>query len=238
MSLYSSVQTDFSWFKAHLLSLVLVAVLIFGAVYGVDSMIARHDAANDSKWSQILKTQTDQNTVVQTQLAADEAQWAAERAQLLAVNSQKAQAIIIRDNAAAVAVQQVPTLSAAQTAQGLATQLGANSGEIVAGTDTITVDLPVAHTLLSDAILLPSVKADNVDLKTQLTNETTIATNAEADTAEQKKLVVGLQDQITITAKANAAQIASIKASARKSKFKYFIAGVVVGFIGKGLIKP
>jgi hypothetical protein len=238
VSFLTSAETDLTWLRGHLLALVVVGALIFGGVYGVESLVARHDATTESKWTTILKNQTDQNTLLQTQITADEARSAAIQTQLLAMNAQLSAARNTRDTQTAVAVKQVPTLSAEQTAQSLTQQTGANVGEITASSDTVILDLPIAHVLLSDALLVPTVQADNKDLATELANETTIANNAVADVAAQKKLVLGLEDQITTTAKVSAAEIKTLKAQARRSKLRWFLSGVIVGFIGRTLTHP
>lgn len=76
-----------------------------------------------------------------------------------------------------------------------------------------------------------TAKADLADTKTQLASTESLLTSATALVGVKTEEVTGLQTELTTQAAASKAEIASVKAAGRKSKFGWFRAGVVVGFV-------
>src|SRR5208283_4000756 len=83
----TTTGADLSWFKHHLILLTVVAVLIFGGVYGVLTIIDRHDAQRAAESVAAAAAADKQNAVVQ---AATQQQIA-----LLAAQNQQLQAAIV-----------------------------------------------------------------------------------------------------------------------------------------------
>lgn len=219
--------------KSHLVAIVLVFALVFGAVWGVDSLIARHDGATSARYETLLANQTAQTVALQKQLTTDEAQWSVIQAQLLAANAQLVKSIQQRD----VATKQQQTIDASLDAitgaQRLASQTRANPGEVTVGAgDSVTLDLSILRTVVSSLDLLPTVQADLTDTRTQLANETTIANNAISDVAAEKAVVASQATQLVDQTNACVAQIKTLKAHQRKNLIKAFFAGIVTGLIG------
>lgn len=228
----SAIYNDLKWLWTHLLLLALVAGLILGGVYEVESIIAKHDAANNSKWQSILNTQTAQTQAIQDQLSTDEKNWQQVQADLLAQNTSLAKTITQRDTQTAQQVQNDKNLTSQEAAERLATQTSAQADEVVAQGNNLVVDLPTSTRIIGDLDLLGSVQADLADTKTQLANETTVANNAQANVVEQSKVVATQQVELADATKACDARVAEANAKGRKAGIKGFIIGVATVLIG------
>lgn len=222
--------------KAHhvLISAVLAIVLLGSAVYGIDSIIERHDARNDAKWQALLTQSEARTTLIQTKLTQDETQWVQQNAQSAALIASLASTISKRDSQLKVVQTANASLSAQDAALKLATQTGASVSDVTAVGDNVTLSLPVTRKVVNALDELPIVKADLIDTTTQLDEAQSINTRLSANVGEQKQLVTALQDQLVTADKACKADIALVNAKARKSKLKWFGAGLIVGFIGRG----
>lgn len=229
----STLPGDLKWLASHITLLLVVALLIAGGVYGVESLLSRRAAENDAKWEVILKQQTAQTQTIQQQLTADEANWARIQSQLLAQNAKLASEITTRDQQTQQQVKQDATLNAQQAAVRLATQTSANQGEITVDGNSLVLDLPVTTRIVSDLDILASTQADLEDTKQQLVNETQVAMTAQNDVAEQKTLVVAQQKQLADAQQACKAQVAALNAKHRKSLLKTIVISLGIG-IGIG----
>lgn len=226
---------DWSWITHHLILLAVSAVMAVGAVYLVESLIAKHDVANASATAQILATQVAQTKAMQAQWEVDQAQWAQTEKALLSQNSQLAKTIET-DHAQVVKQRTIDaTLTAQEAATRLAQQTAAKPGEVVAQGDAVLLDLPITRSVVSNLDLLAGTQSELINTQTQLSNETTVANNATENVAEQTKIITSLKAQNVDEINSCKAQIAVVKAKDRKSKIKWFFSGVVVGFIGKRL---
>ena len=228
-----SVATIEASIKSHLLTFAILGVLIVGGIYGVEALIAKHDAANASKYEAILAAQVAQTTVLQQQLKTDEANWQLVMAQLLAQNAQLSQTIAQRNVQNVQKQKEDASLTAQAAAQKLAQQTNAGPKDVVAGpNDDITITLPIARSIVGSLDLLPILQANLLDTQRQLSNETELFNNSQANVAEQAKLIESQKVQMVDQAKAYTAEITLVKAQARKSKLKWFGIGVIVGMIG------
>lgn len=232
----SFLQADLKWLRAHVVLVLLTALLITGAVYGVDSLIERHDAANSQKWEQVLAAQEKQTqsltTLFQEQIKAD---YAANQ-ELVTSNAKLEQAISERDVALQRQKQQDATLDAQGAASRIVQQTKAQPSDAQAAGDTVVMSLPLSRTIASDLDELQSAIDDAADTKKQLANETQLAANAQSDFTTAQKLIASKDADIADAAKSCDARVAFVKAKARKSFLKGLYTGVVIGFIGKRLI--
>ena len=227
-----SIESDLGWFKTHIVLLAVIVILTFGGIYGVETIIEKHDADNNSKWQAINQQQVAQVQSLSDKLASEEKDRIEENTRQTAILAQLATTIAQRDKDTAAAVQKDTTLSASEAAQKIAQQTNAQAGEVTAQGDIIQLDLPVARTIASIADQLPAVKADLADTQKQLTAETAIATNLQTDTVQQQQLIDAMKLQAIDADKACKTQVADIKAKARKSKLKWFLGGFILGLVG------
>lgn len=223
----STLAKDWTWFTSHLTAIVIVIGLIVASVYFVESLEAKHDAKEAAIYTSLSAAQTAQNQALETQLKTDESNWTVIQSQLLAQNSQLAQAVAQKNQQLSVQVKTDATLDAQSAATKLEQQTGASSGEVVAQNNNVVLDLPVTRRVVSDLDTLPVVQSNLASTQTQLTNETTVANNNAQDAADQKKVVAGLQTQITDDSKACDAKVAAANAKVKKAGIKGFFEGAI-----------
>lgn len=221
----SGLAADWKWLTQHLILLVIVAGLVIGSVYGVESIISSHDAARAAQDSAILAQQTATTKALQQQLQSDEAQWSQVQLQLVAQNTALAKEIDSRNQQIAQLVKTDATLSAEEAASKISTDLQAEPGEVTASGNNVSLDLPSARRVTSSLDELPVVQANLSDTQKQLTNETAVATNAQADAAQEKGVIASQTIQLADSTKACNEQISTLKAQNRKSKIKSFLLG-------------
>jgi hypothetical protein len=224
----SGLSKDVQWIITHFVSLILIAALALAGIYGVESLVAKHDEATNNKWQQVLTQVSQDNSNLRQQLTQDEATWAQQNTQAQQTITQLAQSVSARNTQSAQQQKVDVSLDAQQAAARLAAQTSAASGEVTVNNQNndVDIDLPIARRVVANLDLLPVVQANLADTQKQLTNETTIAQNNAADADKQKQLVTGLTTQLTDAKQACDTQIKAIKAEARKGKIKAFFGGV------------
>lgn len=235
-SITTKISADLAWARHHLFLLAVVLVLAFAGIYGVESLISSRAAQNDAKWQGILAAQTAQTQMISNQLNQDEKNWQAQNAQQQQIIGQLAQTIAKRNEAAANQQKTDASLSAVEAAQRLSQQTHAKPGEVTAQGDTVIATLPVARTVVGAFDLLDTVQANLTDTQKQLSSESVINTNLQANVAAQKNLVSALRTENTDQQKACVAQVSAVKAQARKSKLKWFGIGYIAGFVSARLL--
>jgi hypothetical protein len=197
----ASLSDDLSWLKTHLILLAVVAVLTFSGIYGVESLIAKHDA----KTASIYQTQNEQ---FQKQVVVE-----------IAALQQQNQALLQQVATRQQVEVKIPTNSGSLTAPQAADTISKYTlnHPVVPTATGVTVDLATAQAIASDLQMLPLVRQDKADLQVAFTNEVKIYND---EVAAHKK-----------DNDANAEQIKSLKADARKGKLKWFGIGYVAGFV-------
>ena len=227
----SMLFTGWTWLAHHVVLFILAVIICVGAVYETDSIISKRDDANSTKWNSILQTQTEQTAALQKEIAANEKESAARDAQYQKTISDLAKTIGQRNVQNEKQQKVDATLGVAQAAERLASQTQAKPGEIVATDSGISLDLPIARSIVSSLDFLPVAESNLKDTQQQLAAQQGITTDAVADDQKQKQLVANLQTQVLDGDKACLAQVTALKAKNRKSKIKVFFVGYIAGFI-------
>jgi hypothetical protein len=230
------IITDLNYLKHHIILLIIVIILVIGSVYGIESIIAKHDAANSAKADAVLQQQTAQTNLLAQKLQQDELATAQQNAQLMAMNAQLSSYITQRDKAVAVVIQKDTTLSAVEAAQKIAMQTNAKPGEVIAQGDNVQMDLSVSRTVVANQDQLPVVQADLADTQKQLTSETTLYNGSQGSLYDTHQLIDAMKIQATDADNKCKADIKTAKAVARKSKLKWFSVGYVLGLVSAHFI--
>lgn len=222
-------QTISTYIKTHerLLLALIGSVALWLAIGRVDTLIANHDSANLKQAQVVASQQAEKNQTLAVQAATQAAEYKALAAKVDAEN-----AALVQTNAA---------LSAALVKQ-QKTDATLLPSDLVARLNTL---VPQANaTVTPTGVALPEAGAVTVVqqleqvpvLTKQLSDETDIASNtavllaaANENRATLTDEVSGLKLQVADDTKVYTAQIASVKAEARKSKRRWFIAGFVAG---------
>jgi hypothetical protein len=236
-TIVATIQKDWSWLISHLILLAVVGLLVTGAVYGTESLIAKHDAARSTQFAQILATQAAETKTLQQQFAADELASAVRDAQYQQTIAQLSKSIQVRDANAQKQQQTDATLDAVSAASRLATQTGAKPGEVTVAEDNVILDLPITRNIVASLDSLATIEADLQDTKNELTAQTGLTADANTKLADADKVIASQTTQLADSTKACQAQISAVKAEARKSKFHWFIGGYIAGFVSAKILK-
>jgi len=216
-----------SFVKAHerLLIVVLGAVLLWGCVGKVESIIAAHDQKTLTQAELVLQAQIDKNAAL-IQQAQQQAQQYAQLAQQ--VQQQNTQ--LEQTNAALIA-----QLRAQQKTDSTLTdpELIARWKQLVPQVDAVVANNQIqvtdagAHATVSQLEEVPALQSELTNEQTRTQNEEKLVAQCNAQVATLGQEVTGLNAQIVDQKKKSSAQVAVVKAEARKSKLKWFVGGVL-----------
>jgi len=208
----------------HIVLYVLLAGASLGAVYLVESKLSSIAEAKAAAAEQALAVEKDHSAQLAAAFAATEAQRQKDNAAFVASITQiqaqaKTQVVIDR------------TLPVKDTGHRIEDLTGFKQGSVTfSPSDDLIVPLPLGREIVArldqgaaDAATV--VKQDGV-----IKNLTATVNDENAIIVEDKKVLAA-------TVEADAKVLSAEKAKARKSKLKWFGAGVVVGFLGRGFSK-
>ena len=228
-----AVQSGWAWLKAHerlaMLALVL-AVGSFGMSKYFDVSAARADAKYVAAQQQVTDAKAN-SAALALATAQMQGQYTALVQTLSIQNAQLAASIATRQTAQ-VAQQ---TVDAHLPVTELVTRLQTLGNAPVGSVSVVGGGIDL--TLLGAVSVTQTLEQVPV-LVQNLAEETKIAGNYQTEvaksdslTADLKSQVTGLDTQLTDQTKACTAQVAAVKADARKSKVKWFKIGFVTGFL-------
>jgi hypothetical protein len=223
------LQTISTYFKTHerLLLALIGGVALWFAIGRVDTLIANHDNANLKQAQVVASQQAEKNQALAAQATEQAVQYQALAAKVDAEN-----AALVQANA---------TLSAALVKQQKTdatlppTELVARLNTLVPQADaTVTptgVALPEAGAIATVQQLeqVPVLNSELSNTKEQLENVDSLLKASTGQVATLTDEVSGLKLEAVDSAKVCTAQIATVKAEARRSKRRWFVAGFVAG---------
>ena len=216
-------------FKTHeklILALVAAGVLWF-AIGKVDTLIQHHDDANLKQAQVIAAQEASKNAAIAAQVASDKAAFDALQTKLQAEDAALVQANV----ALATALTKQQKTDATLPPTDLVARWNALVPQAAASVTPNGVTLPNtgAVATVQQLEIIPVQQEE-------ITNEQTLVANGNALAVAQTKQVTDLTDQVAglklqsvDDAKVCQAQIAVVKADARRSKRRWFIAGFVAG---------
>lgn len=214
--------------KHHVVLYIAAIVLALGLTYAIESRIA---SRAEQKYED-LKTLADQkdssNAQFQKQITDQMAQLALQNTQLQAANQQ--QYVLVSSLLSQLKANKTKDATLAPNDLASRIQTLAPGGSVTVVGSAYQLDqveaVSVAQALEEPAILNQELAAD----QTVIANDTAIIAN-DAKVLDSEKQS-HKSDVTAIQAKLDAAnqEITTVKDQARKSKFKWFIAGVVTGF--------
>jgi hypothetical protein len=215
--------------KAHeklILALISAGVLFF-TIGKIDGIIAKHDAANLKQTQVVAAAQEDKNAAIAAQVASDKATFDALQAKLQAND-----AALIQANAAlSTALTKQQKVDATLPPTDLAAHWNAlvpNAGVSVSN-GLVVVPMTGAVATVQQLEIIPAQQAEITNDQTLITNGNALAVAQTKQVNDLTAQVTGLKLQSVDDAKVCQAQIAVIKADARKSKRRWFAAGFVAG---------
>lgn len=225
----STITKDLTYLKTHMLLLIVVVVLAGGLVYGVESLISKHDVQQEARDQQLLTVLTSQTTDLKNRMVVDEQAATARDLQYAAIIANLSGTIAKQSNQLKQQIQQNATLTAAETARAIADKLKAQPGEVTAQGDNVAMDLPISRQVNSSLDTLATTTLQLSEVQKQLQAQTGLTTDAVLELENAKKVITAQDTQAVTAAKVCMDEISVIKAQARKSKFRWFIGGFVAG---------
>jgi len=226
-----TLSHDLAWLRHHLILLALVIILVFGSVYGIESVIAKHDHENALEKQAIAQTLAQQNQQFQAQTQTQINTLVQQNTALQQQVGALATAITTRDSQLRTQQAQVPQLTPDQLSVEWQKDIK-NAGNVKPSPGGYLVDQQAAVASVQAIEAVPVLQQDISDfqkqfekLNVQLVNETAIyedekKAHASDNTANQAKI------------DAQVAKIKDITAQCRKSKLKWFFAGFFIGWAG------
>jgi hypothetical protein len=214
-----------------LLAVILAAALIWGVVGKVQDAIAAHDKAAYAAAASVTAAQAEKNAALATASAA-----LAQQAQAQATATAAANKQLEASNAAlitALANQRAidAKLSPPELAARIETLAALPPNSVVPATAGYTVTAPAAVSIAQSLETVSTQAGEIVNLKSEAANDRKQIAAQDALVLGLNQQIAGLGLQIGDQTKECKAQVATVKAEARKSKMRWFKAGVVVGFV-------
>jgi hypothetical protein len=209
------------WLTAHhlVLYLLLIAGGLFG-VYAIESKWAAIETARADAAQQALAVEKDHSAQLQKAFADAQAQRDKENAQFLQTISQlqsNAKVQIIHDKA----------LPAPELGHRIETITGFKQGTITLdSSEDLVLPLPLGQQIVS---LLDQGQAD----AQTVVQQAGVIANQTKTISEQATIITTDKQVLTAQIDTDTKVLNAEKAKSRKSKLKWFGAGVVVGFIGR-----
>lgn len=224
-----TIESDLTWLKAHLVLLALVVILVFGSVYGIESLIARHDTERESKDQANLSAIQANSASLQQRLQQDEVASAARDAQYQQIISQLSATIASQNVTLAKQIKTNATLTPVETAAAIAKKTNAASTDVIAQNDTVTLSSGEAKKINNALDTLTTVQAELVETQKEVLAQTDLTAEANNTIAEQKAVIASQESEIKAGDKVCEDRITVVTAKARRGKLKAFFWGVLVG---------
>jgi hypothetical protein len=220
----TAVKSDISWLKAHETIFIVLMFLLVG-VYSINKFLD-HESAKDAQAATLAAQQlTEARQEAATAASAYQAALTVaqqENAALTTAISQR-QTVLVQQQTA------IKTLPLSAVGQGIQTAIG-GTGDITTEVDGLKLNDSASRRALSLLDEIPVLQADQTDLNSQLKNETDALTAAQSVIVNQTK-------ELTADDASCKAQIASIKATARKKEWHWLIVGYLGGLATRGVVK-
>ena len=232
-----TIATFSAYIKTHerlLLACIAAGVLWF-SIGHIEGIIAKHDDANLKQAQVTLATQASKDAALATQATEQAAQYKALAAKVDAENA----ALVNANATLAAALTKQQKTDASLPLPDLANRWTAlvPQAKPTATPTGLAVDTPGAVATVQALEQVPAQQQELVNARQETANDLSLLT---ASTGQVKTLtdeVSGLRLENVDEQKVCTAQIAVVKAEARKSKRRWFYAGVIVGFLGRSAIK-
>ena len=238
----AKLKADLTWIQKHerILLAMVAGVVLWFAIGKIDTLIANHDHARltEAQATALIQEHKNEALAAAAQQAAAQYQALAEKvsaqnAALEQANVMMATALTKQQHADSIMPESelisrwatlVPTVSFDGT------PAGPNGGFVIND-----------ERARATVIELEKIPVLNSELENERTQEENDRKLIDAGISEKQSLyaqVDGLKLQLGDNNKVCKAEVASVKAEARKSKRRWFLIGYIAGFLSRQVIKP
>ena len=225
------------WIEAHerLLLVAVAGVVLWFGIGRIDSLIAAHDNANLTQAKVVAQSQADKTAALAAQVEQQSVQYQALATKLDAQNA----ALVAANTQLATALAQRQKTDASLPPSELAnrwTVLVPQAKPTVTPSG-LAVDTPGAIATVVQLELIPVQQETIKNVQQELGNAQGLLTASNGQVTTLNTEVGSLRVQITDNAKVCDARVKVVTDASRKSKRRWLYAGMVLGFIGRQLIK-
>lgn len=235
----TDINTATSYLKTHerLIVTIIVALVITLGYYKAISYLAARDQINSNKEQVVLQAQVEANKQSAAQSQQIALQYQQLAAQLVAANIQIAAAQAQRAKATLQQQTVDRNLPPSQLADRWTTLTKSSPNSVQPNAGGYQVSPASATETVVQLETISQLQGDLAGQQTVAANESKQIDGLNGVVVSQQTQIVGLGVQIQDQTKVCAAQITTIKAQNRKSKFKWFVTGYVGGLLTRGAIK-
>jgi hypothetical protein len=233
------IQKDFSWLQHHLILVAVLLAAVAGGVWGVQSIIEKHDLAAQLRAHEDLAAVVEQVKSLEQKQATDDAAAQVREAQANALIQTLVAQVNARDKALDDQIRRNGTLTAQQAAARLVEQYKAQPGAAQAQGDNVLVDLPLTRQIVSTFDSLQTCKADLVDTQSQLTAEKGKNADQQSQISDRDKVIAAKDVELLKQKKADD-EDKKVAVDKEKKKHKWYalagaaiVTGIKIYFSGK-----
>lgn len=231
------VKKELSWIAHHLILVGVLVAVLFAGVYGVQTLIERHDEKKAQQASVALQVVVDQVKKLEDHQAQTDAQVAQRETARDALIKSLVATIANRDAVLKQQIDKNATLTAQQAAARLSEQYKAQPGEVVASGDTVIADLPLTRSFVNTFDQFTACTANYLDTQKQLAVEQARTADLKTQVTDRDGVITGKNTELGKQKDKYEGDIKVLNDNARKSKLKWFAAGVVTGTGLKYILK-
>jgi hypothetical protein len=233
----SSLHPISVYLKAHerLVLTFFAGLILWFALGKVDTLLINHDRAMTQQAQIVAQVQQEKNDATAKLIAQHDADTAALNAKIEARDAQLQQLQVTLVTALSKQQQVDKTLTPTELTQRWNTLVPEASASSANGQVTLPDSGAVATVveLEKAPVLQQQLTAETEELK----NAQSLLAAEGQQVSDRDVLITGLQAKAVDDAKVCTAQIATVKAEARRSKRRWFIIGYVAGFVSRQFIK-
>jgi len=236
------IETYIKFIKAHetILGLVLAAAVIWGVSGKIESVVAKHDKSQETQAQIVANAQQSKDAALAAQAQQQAEQYKELSDKVAAQNAALEQANITLATALAKQQHTDDTMPLPELAQEWTKLVpGMAPNDITFALDPngqITLTDDAAHKTVDQLEQVPVLTQELSNTKGQLENVDSLLTASNAQVATLNALVSGLNLKAVDDKNACNAEIKGVKDDAAKSKRRWFLMGVVAGFLGRSAL--
>ena len=236
------IETYIKFIKAHetILGLVLAAAVIWGVSGKIESVVAKHDKSQETQAQIVANAQQSKDAALTAQAQQQAEQYKELSDKVAAQNTALEQANITLATALAKQQHTDDTMPLPELAQEWTKLVpGMAPNDITFALDPngqITLTDDAAHKTVDQLEQVPVLTQELSNTKGQLENVDSLLTASNAQVATLNALVSGLNLKAVDDKNACNAEIKGVKDDAAKSKRRWFLIGVVAGFLGRSAL--
>lgn len=233
----AKIKADITWLQRHeRLALTVVAGLILWFAIGkIDTLIANHDAANLQQAKVAAQVQQDKNDATEKLIAQHDADTVALNAKIEARDAQLQQLQVTLVTALSKQQKTDTSLPLPELANRWAVLVP--EAKLTATPTGITVDDAGAHATVVELEKAPVLTQQLAAATEEVTNTQSLLLAEGQQVSDRDALISGLKLKAVDDAKECSAQVAVVKAEARKGKRHWFYAGLALGWAARQAVK-